>query len=183
MDKIRKNRKNLLIGILCILICVMTVGYSALSVQLTINNTTRVTSTWDVHISDVVCTTTPAIESMPIVVEKSNTASTATFSIKFNQPDDTATCTVKIQNSGTLNARLHKLVVTNAETLSNGPITISTSGLSDDSSVTSKDGTKIASNNGMSEYKLVFTYDGNTELTEQNKQKSIEISLEYIQDL
>ena len=55
-----KDSKNLVIGMLCAVICIMAVAYAAFSTTLTINGTASIESNWCVRIKDApTCTKTP----------------------------------------------------------------------------------------------------------------------------
>lgn len=105
-----KDSKNLVIGMLCAVICVMAVAYAAFSTTLKVNGTASIDSSWKVAIDSVACPTkTPvtggAADSVTATATKVSD-SVATIDMKFTQPGDTATCTVTYKNSGNLDAVL-----------------------------------------------------------------------------
>lgn len=105
-----KDSKNLVIGMLCAVICIMAVAYAAFSTTLTINGTASISSTWKVAIDSVSCPTkTPATGGAANSVTATATKDSdtlATITMGFTQPGDSATCTVIYKNSGTLDANL-----------------------------------------------------------------------------
>ena len=113
-----KDSKNLVIGMLCAVICIMAVAYAAFSTTLKINGTASIASNWCVRIKDApTCTKTPvtggAADSVVATATK-NSDSLATVDMKFTQPGDTATCTITYENCGSLDANIAH-VVTGAE--------------------------------------------------------------------
>ncbi len=109
-----KDSKNLVIGMLCAVICIMAVAYAAFSTTLTINGTASISSTWKVAIDTVSCPTkTPvtggAANSVTAEATK-DSDNVATITMGFAQPGDSATCTVVYKNSGTLDANLSHVV-------------------------------------------------------------------------
>lgn len=120
-----KDSKNLVIGMLCAVVCIMAVAYAAFSTTLTINGTASIESNWCVRIKDTpTCTTTPVtggdVASVVANVTK-NSDSLATVEMKFAQPGDTATCTITYENCGTLDAELtHTVTGINGLALEDG---------------------------------------------------------------
>lgn len=117
-----KDSKNIVIGLLCTVLCVMAVAYAAFSTSLEINGTATISSTWNVAISDIQCetkvgTTGGVAITKPTVTGVGTTE--ATIGVSFNQPGDSMTCTVYIANNGTLEAKLASITTT-PETITNG---------------------------------------------------------------
>lgn len=117
-----KDSKNIVIGLLCTVLCVMAVAYAAFSTSLSINGTATISSTWNVAISDIQCTTQKAATggvdiTTPTVTGIGSTE--ASIGVSFNQPGDNMTCTVYIANNGTLEAKLASITTTPA-TITNG---------------------------------------------------------------
>lgn len=107
-----RDSKNMVIGMLCAVVCIMAVAYAAFSTSLTVTTTATVASNWCVRIKEVSC---PADEKKPVaggaadsvtaeVVAKSDLS--AEISMSFRQPGDQATCTVTYENCGDLNATI-----------------------------------------------------------------------------
>ena len=165
-----RNKKTIMIGILCALVCVMAVGYAALAQQLNINGRASIDSTWKVEITnikekDVVGNATS--KEIP-----SFTATTANFNVGLIQPGDAITYEIEVTNGGTLDAVLENISVTMDE---NNAITYTTSGL--------QKGEKLAKNGGKNYLTIKVEY--NPEVTSQptNTAKDITVTLNYIQDL
>ena len=146
-----KDSKNLVIGMLCAVICVMAVAYAAFSTQLTVTGTATITSEWGVEIvgSGTSCavtnnagaaTVTDGNETYTLGGVASNvTSSTATFDITLIQPGDVVTCTVSVTNTGTLNAKVSDLVI--GGTKETSAIVIAASGIEKDQVLNAKDST------------------------------------------
>jgi hypothetical protein len=124
-----KDSKNMVIGMLCAVVCVMAVAYAAFSTSLNVTTTATVASNWCVKVQKAECEATPVTGG----AEGSATASAnttanalgATFTMKFTQPGDTATCTVTYENCGSLNAAItHKAYSVDGETASELPVTL-----------------------------------------------------------
>ena len=113
-----KDSKNLVIGMLCAVLCIMAVAYAAFTTTLNINGSANISSNWSVVIpaSDgISCTTQAAAGGSEEGLSASGTAdggTSATFTMSFVQPGDSATCTVKIKNAGTLNAKVSDVQIT-----------------------------------------------------------------------
>lgn len=101
-----ENRyKNMVIATLVAIIIVMAVGYAAFFEALTINGTTLVDATWDVHIDDLaVLSETKNGKSISSSISSPLFAS---FKAELGQPGSAVTYKVTIKNSGSLNAELN----------------------------------------------------------------------------
>jgi len=108
-----KDSKNMVIGMLCAVVCIMAVAYAGFSTVLNVTTTATVASNWCVKVKSADCTATPvtggAANSATADADPTDDSLGATFTMKFTQPGDTATCTVVYENCGTLNAAVtHK---------------------------------------------------------------------------
>ncbi len=176
-----KDSKNLVIGMLCAVICIMAVAYAAFSTTLTINGTTSIESSWCVQIKDaaISCTSTPvsggAKESVTASAVRTS-ATLATVTMKFSQPGDTATCTIVFENCGSLDAKLNKLTVTGND--ESGPIRFTVTGLTEGS-------TKLEKTTGTANVVVTGTYD--TSVTSQPEggttTKTLSVKADFGQDL
>ncbi len=117
-----RDSKNLVIGMLCAVVCIMAVAYAAFSTTLTITTNTSIDSNWCVKIKEVSCDATPVAggaESITVGDETVNLAATYTtaegslstdINMTFIQPGDTGTCEVTYANCGTLAAKITHVV-------------------------------------------------------------------------
>ena len=88
-----KDSKNWVIGGLCAVLCIMAVAYAAFATTLTINGTASIESNWCVRIKDAPsCTKTSAsgVDDDVTATAVKDGATSATVTMKFKQPGDTA---------------------------------------------------------------------------------------------
>lgn len=112
MESERKS-KGIIIGVLCAVIVFMSIGFAALSSQLTINANATISDTWNVQITNIV-----KKESSTGVTETAQptfTATTANFNVSLKEPGDYAVYTVTVKNTGSLDAILSKITETEGE--------------------------------------------------------------------
>ena len=165
-----KNKKTIMIGILCALVCVMAVGYALLAQELNINGRASIDSTWKVEITNI--TEKDIVGDASSKETPSYTATTANFSVGLIQPGDSITYDIEVTNSGTLDAVLESIDVSMDE---NEAIIYTTSGL--------KKGAKLTKNGGKNTLTVKVEY--NPEVTSQptNLGKELTVTLNYEQDL
>jgi len=119
-----KDSKNLVIGMLCAVVCIMAVAYAAFSTTLNVEGTATIASNWKVGFTSISCeieeadggatSITVADKEVKLAASGSlvgdpGTSTSATFDITFLQPGDIATCTVNVANGGTLDAKVATL--------------------------------------------------------------------------
>ena len=102
-----KNRKNIVILALVIVILLMAVGYSAFATHLDINGTAEITGEWNVRISNI---ETQEISDGCDDGDPQYTNTTATFNAKLVKPGDIITYAITIKNDGTINAKLDNVL-------------------------------------------------------------------------
>jgi len=121
-----RRKRSIVIGALCGVLLLMTVGYAAFSSILNIKGTTNISSNWDIKITNVT--------SKNIVGEASNakdpewTQLTATVEANLANPGDSIEYDIRIENQGTINAKLEKITLSDTK---NTPIKFTTSGLTE----------------------------------------------------
>ena len=165
-----RNKKSIMIGILCALVCVMAVGYALLAQELNINGRASIDSTWKVEITNI--TEKDIVGDATSKEVPSFTATTANFNVGLIQPGDAITYEIEVTNSGTLDAVLENISVSMDE---NDAITYTTSGL--------EKGAKLTKNGGKNTLTVKVEY--NPEITSQptNTGKELTVTLNYEQDL
>ena len=165
-----KNKKIIMIGILCALVCVMAVGYALLAQELNINGRASIDSTWKVEITNI--TEKDIVGDASSKETPSYTSTTANFSVGLIQSGDSITYDIEVTNSGTLDAVLESIDVSMND---NDAIIYTTSGL--------KKGAKLAKNGGKNTLTIKVEY--NAEVTSQptNTGKELTVTLSYEQDL
>ena len=175
-----KDSKNLVIGMLCAVLCIMAVAYAAFTTTLNINGSANISSNWSVVIpaSDgISCTTQAAAGGSEEGLSASGTAdggTSATFTMSFVQPGDSATCTVKIKNAGTLNAKVSDVQITGND--ATGAIRFSVQGI---------DNTKKLAAAGEMTFTVTGTYDASTSTQPGagDKTKSLTVTPIFVQDM
>ena len=113
----RDKRTYLIIG-LCAVLVVMVVGFAAFSSQLQINGTSNISSNWDVKITGITRFASSGSGVSDVTGSPSYDNSnglTATFNTNLTSPGDYAIYKIKIENLGSLNAKLSKITL-NADT-------------------------------------------------------------------
>ena len=121
-----KDSKNLVIGLLCAVVCIMAVAYAAFSTTITVNGTATITGgNWKVGFNSVVCAepTVEGQESITVdgttytvgatggIVGTAGSSTSANFSATLLTPGDSVTCTVTVANGGTKNAVVGSLLI------------------------------------------------------------------------
>ncbi|MBR3898402.1 MAG: hypothetical protein IKJ43_03890 [Bacilli bacterium] len=112
MRQSQRIKRNYIIGGLCAVVAIMTVGFAAFSQSLTINSTSEVTSTWDVHIKDNGVSYKNAINATSTLAEKTSNL-VATFACNLTTPGtSTISYDVVVENKGSLKAKLDSIELT-----------------------------------------------------------------------
>lgn len=99
----RKNKKNLVLVILLLLVVGMAVGYAALSQALVINGTANITAQWNIEFTKIEAGNLIGAEQAS---EPTYTATTATFNVNLLYPGAMAEYKVTVENKGNINAVL-----------------------------------------------------------------------------
>ncbi len=177
-----KESKNIVIGLLCAVICVMAVAYAAFATTLTVNGTASIESEWGVEITDIQCEATAASGGEELdEVTKSFEATTAHFEFKFKQPGDTGTCTVTVKNTGNLEAKVESINSTAQDGedgsigLEEGAIKYEVSGISNGELLGGSNTTTLT-------VKATFQ-DTETMPEEKNLTKKLTVTINYVQNL
>lgn len=117
-----KDKKNLLIVLLCIAVAALSIAYAAFSTSLKINASGAITSTWGkIYITDCSCAVTgagvtteaPTATCTP-VDNTTNTVVTGAITFNAKTPGDQAVCTFTVKNDGTLIADAPTFSVTSS---------------------------------------------------------------------
>ncbi len=109
MYRARKNRR-VVIGVLLILLLMVSVGYAAFQTRLTIRGTSRITSNWDVRITNV--TTGVATGDAENVSTPTWTDLTAYMEANLYDKGAAMDYDVTISNRGTFDAKLDNIITT-----------------------------------------------------------------------
>ena len=104
-----KKNRNIIIGILLIAILLMSVAYSALATQISLNGTGKIISEWNVKITSV---TAQDISEGCNAGTPEFTDTKITFNAELVKPGDYITYLIMIENTGTLDAVLDTISLT-----------------------------------------------------------------------
>ena len=105
-----RKRRKLIIGSLLVLLLMITVGYAAFQTQLNISGSSKITSKWDVRITNV--TTGTATGSAENVSTPTWTDLTAYMEANLYEKGDAMDYDVTISNRGTFDAKLDDIITT-----------------------------------------------------------------------
>ena len=164
------RRKNIILGILIVMLVGMTIGYSALSQYLTINGTSNITSDFKVVFTDI---QEGAMNGATTVNKEITAPTTATFQVKLDKPGSSAEYNVTVQNKGKLNAYLESIEgIDEANEKAPTDITFKISGITRY--------TKLAVDESKT-FKVIVTFDESaTSLPTESKQ--LTLRLNFAQD-
>ena len=112
MESERKS-KGIIIGVLCAVIVFMSIGFAALSSQLTINGNATISDTWNVQIASI--TKKEGSTGVTETAQPTHTATTANFNVSLKEPGDYAIYTVTVKNTGSIDAVLTRITETEGE--------------------------------------------------------------------
>lgn len=172
-----KDSKNLVIGLLCAVVCIMAVAYAAFATNLEISTTTKIDSNWAVEITSVSCTVSAVSggqAGQTATQDGDITATTAKFRMGLVQPGDTATCTITVTNSGNINAKLTAITST---TSGDAPITFTV--LPTSEALSSR--AVLVASTGVETITVTGKYNEDVETQPASTVKTISIALTYDQ--
>lgn len=104
MDKGKK--KDLLIILMLVALVTMGTSYALLSQKVEQKGTGTVKGNWDVEITNVV---ESATQGAGVSESASSSLTVASFAASLNQPGDSVTYTVTVENKGNIDARLESI--------------------------------------------------------------------------
>ncbi len=163
-----RQKRNVIIISLCGVLLLMTIGYAAFNTLLNINGTASITSNWDIKITSIKQNAkegdASSVEEFPKYEDLE-----ATFNVNLVSPGDYITYDVTIENKGTIDAELNKIILPQ---LNNEAVLITTSGLAA--------GDELLVDHSAT---LTVKIEYNPEITKQpeNKTASFEMKLDYVQ--
>ena len=164
-----KNKKTIMIGILCTLVAIMAVGYALLAQQLNINGRASIDSTWRVEITNI--TEKDIVGDASSKETPSYTSTTANFSVGLIQPGDSITYDIEISNLGTLKAKVDSINVTMDD---NDAITYTTSGVQQGDKLGVGEKTTLS---------VKVEYNSNVTSQPTTTGKDLTVTINYVQDL
>jgi hypothetical protein len=162
-----RNKKTIVMLVLCVMLGFMAVGYSFLMSELKINSSASITSTWDIRITGITCYNDAG--NAYNIEEPTFTATKAIFKVAVVEPGTVMSCTVTIENQGTLTGVLNALTMSSS---GSDAISYQMQGL--------KEGDTIAS--GETKHLYVYsTYETLIEYDPSYNMKKLEIGLDWLQ--
>lgn len=150
------------------IICLLAVGFAAFSTNLTINGTANISSKWDVEITDIVSKNkvgSASNTSAPIYTKTS-----ATFKTTLVYPGDSMTYDVTVTNSGTLDAKVSKITLTDSN---NPAIIFQTSGI-EEGDVLRASETQV--------FTVIVSYNDDVTTQPSVLNASLTVKLDYVQN-
>ncbi len=104
---IKRNKKRLVIGILCCLLVIMGVGYAILSQTLNINTTAKISGSFNIYIQDIsIAEPTDGAQIKNGTFGINSDRLSANTTVNFNAPGEFIIYNIKIKNAGTIDAIL-----------------------------------------------------------------------------
>ena len=124
MHRSKKKRNVIIFSLIGVLLC-MAVGYAAFNTELKISGTSKVTSNWDIEITNV--TSGTPVGSAENTIAPTWDALTASMEADLYEKGDAMEYDVTIENKGTIDAKLND-ILTNVEKENNEAVLITFSG-------------------------------------------------------
>ena len=162
-----QNKKNIIIGIMCITVLIMVVVYAAFMTRLTINGTGNITSTWDIEITSITSSITGTAYN---ISNPSYTGTTASFEAGLKKPGDKIEYSITIKNSGSVDAIINEV---NVQTTGSYVIIYTIEGIQNQE--------RLASN-ATKTFKIVVEFDINATSIPSDTTKEFIMNIECIQD-
>ena len=175
MESERKS-KGIIIGVLCAVIVFMSIGFAALSSQLTINGNATISDTWNVQITNI--EKKEGSTGATATSDPTYTATTANFNVSLKEPGDYAIYTVTVKNTGSLDAVLTQITENEGEGGSAAIKYTVTPGAG------SEQGSTLAKTNGIHTFDVKVEYLSTAvgaNAPEANASKSLSVTLDYNQ--
>ena len=101
-----RNKKKIIIGVMCLLVLVMVVVYAAFMTRLTINGTGNITSTWNIEITNITSSITGTAYN---ITEPTYNGANATFNAGLNKPGDKIEYSITVTNNGSVDAIINEV--------------------------------------------------------------------------
>lgn len=169
----KREKKNILIGVLLATVVLMSVGYAALASQLDINGTSSISSKWEVKFTSMSNGT--AVGSATNKTPATFTSTTTTFDVELVSPGDSMTYEIIVSNTGTLDAKLDSIV--GLPTSSTGDAIIYTvSGVNEGDVLTAGSTDTIT-------IKVEYDSSVETQPTADQLSKTLSVTLNYVQSV
>ena len=162
-----RNKKKIVIGILCIVVLIMVVVYAAFNTRLTINGTGNITSTWNIEITSITSSITGTAYN---ITEPTYSGTNATFNAGLKKPGDKIEYNITITNNGSIDAIINTVDI---KTTGSYVILYTVEGIQNQERLASK-GSKI--------FKIIVEFDREATSIPSDTTKEIIMNIECIQD-
>ena len=173
-----KKSKGIIIGVLCAVIVFMSIGFAALSAQLTISGNATISDTWNVQIASI--TKKESSDGVNETSQPTFTATTANFNVSLKEPGDYAIYTVTVKNTGSLDAVLTRITEAEGE---GGSAAIK---YTVTPAAGSEQGSDLPKTNGIHTFDVKVEYLSTAvgeNAPEANSSKSLSVTLDYNQKI
>ena len=162
-----RNKKKIMIGILCIAVLIMVVVYAAFMTRLTINGTGNITSTWNIEITSI----TSNITGNAYNIENPTYSGTnATFNAGLIKPGDKIEYNITVTNNGSIDAIINTVDI---KTTGSYVILYTVEGIQNQERLASK---------GSKTFKIIVEFDREATSIPSDTTKEIIMNIECIQD-
>ena len=163
------NKKQIIIVAMCLVVCLMIVGYSILGQNLNIDGTADIESNWNILFTSVTAkeqTSGATFTSAPTI-----SGTTLTFGLDLKAPGDGVKLDVTVANKGTLNAIINNI---EAKKGANEVVKIEITGI--------KKGDKLGKGESKT-FEIYITFDSS--VTDQPIMDSdmLSVSVDFVQDV
>ena len=103
-----RNKKNIIMVVMCIAVFVMAVGYAVFSTNLNIGATGNINTTWGISITNITSKVTGTAVN---IADPTYTGVNATFNAGFYKPGDKVEYSIKVSNTGTIDAIISDVII------------------------------------------------------------------------
>ncbi len=174
MRQSEKKKRNIIIGSLLGVLVLMTVGYAAFSSVLNIKGTSGISSNWNIKITSITEGAITGSASTSLNEDGSKKiigVGTLTASIEADlvSPGDSIEYDITVTNSGTIDAKLEKITLTDSN---NPAIKFTSSGLEEGSELNAGDSAVLT---------VKVEYDSNVTSQPENTEGTFTVTLDYTQ--
>ena len=161
--------KKIIIGVLCLVVCIMAVGFAAFSTTLNINGTASIESNWSIEFTSI----QEVSKSSGVTINNAPTASgtTATFDVDLEKPGDAIEYQITVWNQGTLDAIISDI---NASETGSDAIKFEISNI--------KVGDKLAKKTSTT-FNIKISYDDSITSQPEITNNKLTVNITYVQDV
>ena len=161
--------KKIIIGVLCLVVCIMAIGFAAFSTTLNINGTSSIQSNWSVVFTNI----QELSKTNGVTINNPPTASgtTATFDVSLESPGDSIEYQITVANQGTLDAIIENI---NASETGSDAIKFEISNI--------RIGDKLAKKTSTT-FNIKISYDESITSQPEVTNNKLTVDIDYVQDV